>query len=218
MNGGTVGAVVFRCTCAQRQLNDEEAKKRILSFVGDGQYMNDGGRALQRMWSYSEWKEIRGCPGRYTTTRTAGEQLRHVTVTQLVAELTLKPDVSEFATTIKFEPEHKDPCDITRLNDGGGGLVTYIKGCSKKLTCQPVFVHTFNTESGLIRKVEAMGVPQVDIRALSRWPVGDGALYFTAVVECISYLVDREKNACASVLVRAMKQHSQRMGTRAPGH
>ena len=130
-----------------------------LGFVGDGRYPNDGGRALQRLWAHHiEWREIRGCPGRYTTTRASGDVVRHTSAAKLL------DDLSTPFSSIFFEPENKDPCSISRCHNGGGGLVTYIKACTKGLTSRQVYVHTLNTESGLIRKVSCRAVQDHDIR------------------------------------------------------
>lgn len=41
--------------------------RRQLRARGDGGYPGDGGAALERLWRALPWKEIRNCPGRYTT-------------------------------------------------------------------------------------------------------------------------------------------------------
>ena len=48
--------------------------------------------------------------------------------------------------------EGKDPIVLLRF-PGGGGLLSY---CKRKGGCERLFVHTLNTESGLIRKVDAL--------------------------------------------------------------
>lgn len=150
-------ALLYRYACVHGH-GDRHAD--ALGFVGDGRYPNDGGRALQRLWDHRhiEWREIRGCPGRYTTTRAGGDVLRHTSAARLLDELS-----TPFSST-SFEPQNKDPCSISRFHNGGGGLVTYIKACTKGLTSRQVFVHTLNTESGLIRKVSRSAVRGHDMR------------------------------------------------------
>ena len=67
--------------------------------------------------------------------------------------------------------------------EGGGGLLTYERG-------DGTFVHTFNTESGLLRKIAALRVtPDMPQRA-------------RCVLGVLAYLNDREQNAAAYALVR----------------
>ena len=66
---------------------------------------------------------------------------------------------------------------------GGGGLLTYARA-------DGTFVHTFNTESGLLRKIAALRVtPDLPQRA-------------RCVLGVLTYLNDREQNAAAYALVR----------------
>ncbi|KAF1788471.1 hypothetical protein GQ600_25270 [Phytophthora cactorum] len=43
-------------------MGDEAAE--VVTFVGDGNYVGDGGELLQRL-EFATWKMIRNCPGRY---------------------------------------------------------------------------------------------------------------------------------------------------------
>ena len=66
---------------------------------------------------------------------------------------------------------------------GGGGLLTYARA-------DGTFVHTLNTESGLLRKVAALRVtPDVPQRA-------------RCVLGVLAFLDDCDQNAAAYVLVR----------------
>ena len=66
---------------------------------------------------------------------------------------------------------------------GGGGLLTYARA-------DGTFVHTLNTESGLLRKIAALRVtPEVPQRA-------------RCVLGVLAFLDDREQNAAAYALVR----------------
>ena len=66
---------------------------------------------------------------------------------------------------------------------GGGGLLTYARS-------DGTFVHTLNTESGLLRKIAALRVT-VDLPQRARCVLG-----------VLAYLNDREQNAAAYALVR----------------
>lgn len=90
------------------------------------------------------WKEIRGCPGRYTLK--TGEH-QHTPPAQLLSALELEHDVH----VTRHELLGKDPMVVSQLPDGGG-LLTYCKPTTG------VFVHTLNTTSGLERKTKALGV------------------------------------------------------------
>ena len=66
---------------------------------------------------------------------------------------------------------------------GGGGLLTYARA-------DGAFVHTLNTESGLLRKIAALRVtPDLPQRA-------------RCVLGVLAFLDDREQNAAAYALVR----------------
>merc|ERR1719397_2233474 len=119
-------------------------------FVGDGKYPNDGGLSLQRLWEHWRWREIRGCPGRYTCRdKKAGE----ISPDTLMEDAGLLLWTNEQKQIIAEIPARKgrDPIRVLWFCDGGG-LLSY-----KRPT---IFVHTPNTESGLLRKLDAIGVPE----------------------------------------------------------
>ena len=147
------------------------------AFRGDGNYFADGGTQLQALWDYCEWKEIRNCPGRYTTRRR--DLARWPPERLLAAALGGNvPPVSLW----RHGSSTSDAIHAVRFA-GGGGLLTYARGdCT--------FVHTLNTESGLLRKIAALRVtPDVPQRA-------------RCVLGVLAYLNDREQNAAAYALVR----------------
>ena len=92
-----------------------------------------------------QWKEIRGCPGRYTLK--SGEHQQTPPAQLLSAALELER-LQVHAT--RHEVQGKDPMVVSQLTDGGG-LLTYCKPAG-------VYVHTLNTTSGLERKTKALGV------------------------------------------------------------
>ena len=148
------------------------------AFRGDGTYTSDGGAALQALWCYCEWKEIRNCPGRYTVRRRR-DLARWPPERLLAAALGGNvPPVSLW----RHSSSTSDAIHAVRFA-GGGGLLTYARSDGK-------FVHTLNTESGLLRKIAALRVtPEVPQRA-------------RCVLGVLAFLDDREQNAAAYALVR----------------
>ena len=147
------------------------------AFRGDATYIADGGAALQALWDYCEWKEIRNCPGRYTTRRRdlAGWPPDRL-LTAALGAAAPQTDLWRHSSSTS------DAIHAVRF-EGGGGLLTYERG-------DGTFVHTFNTESGLLRKIAALRVtPDVPQRA-------------RCVLGVLAYLNDREQNAAAYALVR----------------
>ena len=147
------------------------------AFRGDGKYVRDGGALLQALWDYCEWKEIRNCPGRYTTRRR--DLARWPPERLLAAALgAAAPQTSLW----RHSSSTSDAIHAVRFA-GGGGLLTYARG-------DGAFVHTFNTESGLLRKIAALRVTP-DLPPAARCVLG-----------VLAYLNDREQNAAAYALVR----------------
>ena len=147
------------------------------AFRGDANYIGDGGAALQALWCYCEWKEIRNCPGRYTTRR---RDLARWPPERLLAAA-LGADAPQ-TSLWRHSSSTSDAIHAVRFA-GGGGLLTYARSDGK-------FVHTLNTESGLLRKIAALRVtPEVPQRA-------------RCVLGVLAYLNDRDQNASAYALVR----------------
>ena len=67
---------------------------------------------------------------------------------------------------------------------GGGGLLTYARA-------DGTFVHTFNTESGLLRKIAALRIKPDVLPQRARCVLG-----------VLTYLNDSEQNEAAYALVR----------------
>ena len=151
---------------------------RAAAFRGDSKYIGDGGAALQLLWNFCEWKEIRNCPGRYTVRRRR-DLARWPPERLLAAALgAAAPQTSLW----RHRSGAKDAIHAVRFA-GGGGLLTYARA-------DGAFVHTLNTESGLLRKIAALRVtPDLPQRA-------------RCVLGVLAYLNDREQNAAAYALVR----------------
>ena len=161
-------------------------------YVGDGAYIGDGGAALQRLWDLAPWRELRNCPGRYVSKK---KTLALVSPFDLLVDL-----LGDAALPLRrVELDGKDPVFVCRFR-GGGGLLTYAK---HEGSDSARFVHTLNTESGLARKCEAVGIaPSLIFRATS----GRDFLNFTAVLAVTAFLDDPDTNACAYALVRRFRR------------
>ena len=148
------------------------------AFRGDGTCASDGGALLQALWDYCEWKEIRNCPGRYTVRRRR-DLARWPPERLLAAALgAAAPQTGLW----RHGSSTSDAIHAVRFA-GGGGLLTYARA-------DGAFVHTLNTESGLLRKIAALRVtPDLPQRA-------------RCVLGVLTYLNDREQNAAAYALVR----------------
>mmetsp|Transcript_35114 Transcript_35114/g.107996 ORF Transcript_35114/g.107996 Transcript_35114/m.107996 type:complete len:184 (+) Transcript_35114:118-669(+) len=167
-------------------------------FWGDGSYPGDGGPALERLWRALRWREIRNCPGRYTTPDAFA---RSETPGALLARCGLD---TEGLAPCEVRCEGKDPILLQRLV-GGGGLLTY---------CRPggLFVHTLNTESGLARKLEALGLPAEGcfLGQECSWAVKAALCSCVAV---LPFLLDREKNASAYAMIVALRRTARGCGS-----
>mmetsp|Transcript_83103 Transcript_83103/g.230748 ORF Transcript_83103/g.230748 Transcript_83103/m.230748 type:complete len:182 (-) Transcript_83103:91-636(-) len=161
------------------------------AFRGDGNYPGDGGPALERLWRALPWREIRNCPGRYTT---RDIDAREQDPQALLLRCGLEVDG---LSPCKVHCNGKDPITVRRLA-GGGGLLTY---------CKPggLFVHTLNTESGLARKLEALSVPVegVLVEAEHSWAE---RIALRSCVAVLRFLMDREKNASAYAMIVAFRR------------
>ena len=149
------------------------------AFRGDGHYARDGGALLQALWCYCEWKEIRNCPGRYTVRRR--RDLARWPPERLLAAA-LGGNVPPVGLW-RHSSSTSDAIHAVRFA-GGGGLLTYARA-------DGTFVHTFNTESGLLRKIAALRVTPDVLPQRARCVLG-----------VLAYLNDREQNAAAYALVR----------------
>jgi len=162
-------------------------------FRGDGKYPYDGGRFLQKLWDLFVWREIRNCPGRYVC---SSQHLKEISPRELVKMISDHDDV-----LVEFGIDSKDHITLCRFRDGGG-LLTYTKpnvpdGPPTEFS-RNLFVHTLNTESGLIRKVDAL---KIEPSVLLVGSCGSSTR-FVLIVRVLSFLVDKEKNASATSLVR----------------
>ena len=114
-------------------------------FIGDGAYVGDGGRELQRLWTAGVWKPLRNCDGRYVSRQADWQRMS-------LEALCEQQHVQTSSAVVRCRNSSAggDGVAMVRLH-GGGGLLTYLKEDGR---C----VHTLNTESGLCRKMIALGL------------------------------------------------------------
>eukprot|EP00298_Acanthocystis_sp_HF-20_P002098 c12557_g1_i1.p1 GENE.c12557_g1_i1~~c12557_g1_i1.p1 ORF type:complete len:131 (-),score=56.19 c12557_g1_i1:71-463(-) len=117
-------------------------------FIGDGKYVDDGGEELQKMWEIWKWKEISNCPGRYIS------KSQDAVFTQ-VSVILEKIDAQNLKIH-ECSPKLRDKC-LVCIFPTGGGIITYIKEPNNKES-EKRLVHTLNTQSGLQRKLEGLGL------------------------------------------------------------
>lgn len=156
------------------------------SFIGDGNYLDDGGQNLERLWKFCRWKPIKRCDGRYTCKSKDLSlihplQLIHQVFLSETSESTKKresitrnvndsgEDISSWTYShIYFDSRPEDDTkNLSSKNDpvwairfiDGGGLLSYEKTDKK-------YVHTFNTESGLCRKLMAISAADKMVEAI----------------------------------------------------
>eukprot|EP00750_Incisomonas_marina_P033232 INCI9691.1.p1 GENE.INCI9691.1~~INCI9691.1.p1 ORF type:complete len:235 (+),score=37.68 INCI9691.1:321-1025(+) len=233
-----------------------------MDFVGDDKYAGDGGAVLQKLWGLAKWREIRGCPGRYVSSEKSIRSLapKELLRRLLACDSGCGGGGGGFGSTKAATTHHvqefqipgKDRIAIACL-DGGGGLLTYVKmeraasqfaqksqhgpvpqvsAADQNQDPSLVFVHTLNTESGLLRKLEALGLgeavlPQMMTRiaptgvSQSCRPLSKSSargVIFYAVLVVLGYLTAAEKNAAATVLVVWSKRLMRgRLQTARPG-
>ncbi|KAH7477089.1 hypothetical protein KRP22_001016 [Phytophthora ramorum] len=145
------------------------------AFVGDGNYVGDGGELLQRLWEFAPWKMIRSCPGRYiikhkkqspflvdgapVTATDTGEFVRKA----------LSTTEGELPTVVVHDLESPRCVDRVKVvvfgaEGCGGGVITYCKqdaAASEQEQTAAIYVHTLNTASGLRRKLEGLQIDHV---------------------------------------------------------
>ena len=114
-----------------------------MTFIGDSKYIGDGGSTLQRFYELWNWSEIPNCPGRYVTKK--NREAEETSPSEVLLRIECGNELYE------SWPVHcKDTVVYVHFSDGGG-LITYVKADGR-------FVHTLNTETGFIRKTNALGI------------------------------------------------------------
>ena len=94
------------------------------------------------MFAAHEWREIRGCPGRYIA--------RGIPASWSVADLLGEP----VAERIRHFSRARDGVVVTPLE--GGGLISYKRA-------DGTYLHTLNTPEGLKRRLAKLGLDPNDL-------------------------------------------------------
>ena len=166
-------------------------------FVGDGRFCGDGGRELQRIWSQLPWRPIGGCDGRFTC--------RDRSLTKLsLRQLCDMYNIAIACPVVACRPaaDGVDAADAVRLR-GGGGLISFNK-------MDGAWVHTLNTESGLVRKLLALNV----INAISSELPEGARLLFLASCSMLAAIPDRERTSIAPSIVVVLRSAAAHLGAR----
>lgn len=142
-----------------------------MSFVGDGHYVRDGGAALQAAWDAGTWRPIRGCDGRY---------VGHGS------------DVLAPSVRLRARTSESDGIVVGRFK-GGGGILKYEK--ADRWVC------TLNTESGLVRKLLALGLVDVFRQSLE----GYALWTFRATALVLACLGDPERTRLGPATTAALR-------------
>lgn len=161
----------------------------LVPFRGCGQYAHDGGAALERLWGRCSWRPIRRCDGRFV--------LRDNGAHAATLPLALAGPGALVTAHVRVRPasEGVDGVVVVALQ-GGGGLLCYEKP-------GPLWVHTFNTASGLARKVEAIGAAGPVLAALRARRTRLLLRTTIAVLECLG---DPEKTLVAPAASAALRR------------
>jgi len=188
---------------------DALPSRRSNFFIGDGQYPSDGGKQLQLLWdSAGPWRELRGCPGRYSSPSRSLRRMRPKDLAESVGYL---------GSLQVFDLPGRDRIIIAWFKSGGA-LMTYEKR-SAGAEDRSMFVHTLNTESGLLRKMDSLHISLAPPSVLASQASDENAEYtgalgrnerFNLALQVLPYLHDFEKNDSAFVLVRWLALLSSR--------
>lgn len=159
------------------------------AFVGDGLYCGDGGAELQRLWSSHAWKPLKNCDGRYVC---RDKWLSEHSLESLVDVLRIS--VSSAVSSRSPQEDGHDQVHVLRLQ-GGGGILTYTNSRAGR------FVHTLNTESGLARKLIALGMLQTLVDTIP----GQAGLLFGSIANVLEWIPEPERTKAAPAIAVAMR-------------
>ncbi|KAG2788793.1 hypothetical protein PC129_g4388 [Phytophthora cactorum] len=148
-------------------MGDEAAE--VVTFVGDGNYVGDGGELLQRLWEFATWKMIRNCPGRYIIKHKKKNPflIDGLPVTSIdtgdFVRRALATTEGEVPTIVVHDLESPRCVDRAKVvvfgaEGCGGGVITY---CKQEQDGEAIYVHTLNTASGLRRKLGGLQIDYV---------------------------------------------------------
>ena len=169
------------------------------AFRGNGLYIGDGGKELQRIYSSLSWRAIPKCDGRFVCRE---RRLASLTLAELLEELAIKTSSPIVRCREgRSDADAADTADAVRLK-GGGGLLTYEKSDHR-------FIHTLNTESGLCRKLialETAGTVTAAMHALQP----EAAAVCAALCALLEVVAEDERTHAAPAIAVAFRSHLAR--------
>ena len=192
------------------------------AFAGDGAYPGDGGRELQRLWMLGTWRPLKQCDGRYVSRNVEWSALalrelcESVGVTAAGHVVTCreagprKADEGRLAHRERLAGHDEVQC--VRLR-GGGGLLTYSKEADGGVARH---VHTLNTESGLARKLLALG-GGADGRLVRALSDARAAHLFSSLCRLLERVEEPARTRAAPPLATALRLAAARVGAHSAG-
>lgn len=109
------------------------------------------------LYNFFSWRMITNCTGRYTCKD--HKKVSHLPPVELLRDagidLAVIDTLKQYFVT--FESERKDPIYVIPFADNATGLITYLK-MNEDDECPVRYVHTLNSGSGFLRKLDAINV------------------------------------------------------------
>lgn len=109
------------------------------------------------LYNFFSWRMITNCTGRYTCKD--HKKVSHLPPVELLRDagidLAVIDTLKQYFVT--FESERKDPIYVIPFADDETGLITYLK-LNEDDECPVRYVHTLNSGSGFLRKLDAINV------------------------------------------------------------
>ena len=110
------------------------------------------------LYNFFSWRMITNCTGRYTCKD--HKKVSHLPPVELLRDagidLAVIDTLKQYFVT--FESERKDPIYVIPFaDDCSTGLITYLK-MNEDDECPVRYVHTLNSGSGFLRKLDAINV------------------------------------------------------------
>lgn len=118
------------------------------------------------LYNFFSWRMITNCTGRYTCKD--HKKVSHLPPVELLRDagidLAVIDTLKQYFVT--FESERKDPIYVIPFADDATGLITYLK-FNEDEECPVRYVHTLNSGSGFLRKLDAINVVLSDESVVS---------------------------------------------------
>ncbi|EOD25675.1 hypothetical protein EMIHUDRAFT_354009 [Emiliania huxleyi CCMP1516] len=177
------------------------------AFAGDGAYPGDGGRELQRLWMLGTWRPLKQCDGRYVSRNVEWSALALRELCESVGVT-----AAGHVVTCREAGPRDDEVQCVRLR-GGGGLLTYAKEADGGVARH---VHTLNTESGLARKLLALG-GGADGRLVRALSDARAAHLFSSLCRLLERVEEPARTRAAPPLATALRLAAARVGAHSAG-